>query len=361
MIEIRNLRKEYPNVQPLRDVNADIHDGDVISVIGPSGTGKSTFLRCINLLDQPDGGSIKIDGEEILSPSCDRNRIRKKMGMIFQSFNLFENVTAIENIMYPQMDLLGRSKQEAYDASIKLLRRMGIMNIKFSYPDELSGGEKQRVAIARALALDPSIILFDEPTSSMDPAMTCQVETVIKDLAREGKTMIITTHEMSFARAISNRVFFLDQGVICEEGTPDQIFNHPQKDETRRFIRKLKVLEIEIKDADFDFPAAYGEIDSFCRKNHIPSRIFMRIQLVFEELIQQILLPKLPEPDLLFSVEYSDALEEATVMVDYKGEPLDLDSTDNRLAFGMLRGAASEMDTRPGREGEANTIFLKIE
>lgn len=361
MIEIRHLRKEYPTVTPLRDVNTDIRDGDVIAVIGPSGTGKSTLLRCINLLETPTGGSIRIDGEEILDPGCDVNLIRRKLGMVFQSFNLFYHLTAIENIMKPQMDLLGRSKQEAYDRAMELLHRVGLVQSALNYPDELSGGQKQRIAIARALAMDPEIILFDEPTSALDPAMIGEVQAVIRDLARAGKTMMIVTHEMNFARSISNRVFYMDNGEIYEEGTPEQIFTNPQKELTRRFIYKLKVLEIEIEDSSCDVPRAYSEIVLYCSKNQIPPKTGMRIQLVFEELVQQILSPKLEETPIRFRVEYSETDESAEIIVEYGGEAFDPEATENRLSLTLFKNAVSDLHSETVQDAVLrNRLCMRI-
>ena len=235
MIELKNLKKSYENSTPLKDVNVVINDGDVISVIGPSGAGKSTLIRCINMLERPTGGRILLDGEDITAPGYDLSQARRRMGMVFQSFNLFGHLTVIENLMLAQIDILKRSKQEAYDKGIELLKRVGLSGRENQYPDELSGGQKQRVAIARTLAMDPDVILLDEPTSALDPTMVGEVQAVIRDLAKTGKTMMIVTHEMSFARAICNRVFYVDEGGIYEDGTPEQIFDHPEKELTRRF------------------------------------------------------------------------------------------------------------------------------
>ena len=362
MIEIRHLKKAYPTSTPLRDVNADIRDGDVIALIGSSGTGKSTLLRCINLLEEPTSGSIRIDGEEILDPSCDINRIRRKLGMVFQSFNLFGHLTAIENIMLPQVDLLDSTRQEAYDRGMELLRRVGLARIALKYPDEMSGGQKQRVAIARALGMDPEIILFDEPTSALDPAMVGEVEAVIRDLAAEGKTMMIVTHEMRFARAIANRVFYMDNGEIYEEGTPDEIFLHPKRELTRRFVRNLKVLEIEIGDSVFDFPGAYSSVTAYCRRNQIPPKTELKIQLVFEELVQQILIPELPDPKVRFTVEYSEADESTSVSVVYGGERIDPEKTENKLALTMLKSVVSGIEFESTQEDNlGNLISLKLQ
>ena len=210
MIKIEHLRKEYPNITPLKDVSVEINDGDVIAVIGPSGTGKSTLLRCINMLEKPTEGCILVNGTDVTDPGCDLGKVRQKMGMVFQSFNLFGHLTVIENIMLSPMDLLGKSRQEAYDEGMRLLRTVGLAEKALNYPDELSGGQKQRIAIARTLAMDPDTILFDEPTSALDPTMVGEVQAVIRDLAKTGKTLMIVTHEMNFARAVSHRVCFLD-------------------------------------------------------------------------------------------------------------------------------------------------------
>ena len=243
MIKIEHLRKEYAGITPLKDINTVINDGDVISVIGPSGTGKSTLLRCINQLEKPTSGKIWVDDVEITDPKCDINKVRQKMGMVFQSFNLYGHKTVIENIMLAPMDLLGKSRQDAYDEGMRLLRTVGLAEKALNYPDELSGGQKQRIAIARTLSMDPDVILLDEPTSALDPTMVGEVETVIQDLSKTGKTMIIVTHELAFARAICNRAFFMDEGEIYEEGPPEQVFDNPQRKKTRRFVRRSKSLK----------------------------------------------------------------------------------------------------------------------
>ena len=361
MIELKNLKKSYENSTPLTDVNVVINDGDVISVIGPSGAGKSTLIRCINMLERPTGGQILLDGEDITAPGYDLSQARRKMGMVFQSFNLFGHLTVIENLMLAQIDILKRSKQEAYDKGIELLRRVGLSGRESQYPDELSGGQKQRVAIARTLAMDPDVILLDEPTSALDPTMVGEVQSVIRDLAKTGKTMMIVTHEMSFARAICNRVFYVDEGGIYEDGTPEQIFDHPEKELTRRFIRRLKVLEIAIDGGRFDYPAADAEIDRFCFQNDVSPRIKQRIHLVFEELVQQILLPVLKDPKIRITLEYSEKEKQAEIRTVYNGESFDPADTENMLSYKLLQGTAKEL-VYSAEKGEdyTNTFICRI-
>ena len=342
MIELIHLEKRYEQAAPLRDVNAVIRDGDVISVIGPSGTGKSTLLRCINMLERPTGGQILFNGTDITAPGYDLTQARRRMGMVFQSFHLFGHLTVIENLMLAPMDILKKPRREAYETGLALLKRVGLAGREYQYPDQLSGGQKQRVAIARTLAMDPEVILLDEPTSALDPAMVGEVQAVIRDLAQTGKTMLIVTHEMSFARAICSRVFYMDQGGIWEDGTPEQVFGHPEKELTRRFIRRLKVLELNIDSRDFDFPGIGSEIDRYCLKNDISSRLKYRIHLVFEELVQQILLPVLPEPVIQVTAEYSEAEGRVGLTVRYNGAPFDPAETENSLSWTLLSRTISE-------------------
>ena len=239
MISVRHLQKSFNGVAVLRDVNAEIEKGEVISIIGPSGTGKSTFLRCLNRLETPDGGSIVVGGVDVTDPKADLAAVRRRMGMVFQNFNLFGNLTILGNIMAAQCDILGASKDAAKLKALELLGRVGLANKADALPDELSGGQKQRVAIARALAMDPEILLFDEPTSALDPTMVGEVLAVIRDLAKTGMTMLIVTHEMGFARDVSTRVFYMDEGVIYEDGSPADIFNAPKKPRTVDFIGQV--------------------------------------------------------------------------------------------------------------------------
>jgi polar amino acid transport system ATP-binding protein len=367
MIKIEHLKKEYPNVTPLKDVSVEIHDGDVISLIGPSGTGKSTLLRCINLLEKPTSGRIWIDDDEITDKKCDINRIRQRTGMVFQSFNLFGHMTVIENIMFSPVSLKGMSRQDAYDKGMALLRMVGLAEKAFNYPDELSGGQKQRVAIARTLAMNPEIILFDEPTSALDPTMVGEVEAVIRQLAKgEGseysaKTMIIVTHEMNFARAISNRVFYMDEGGIYEDGTPEQVFDHPLGDNTRRFIRQLKVLELNIESRDYDFLRMATQIEAYCNKNQIPRSKYNRILVAFEETVELLMRSGAKAPQIVAVCEYSGKLESAEWTFCYDGPCMNLTDEGDELSLAVLKGMTQEMEYRFD-EGAAkpNRLRLKV-
>ena len=360
MIKIEHLRKEYPNVTPLKDVSVEIHDGDVISVIGPSGTGKSTLLRCINLLEKPTSGHIYIGDREITDPRCDVPMLRRKMGMVFQSFNLFGHLTVIENIMLAPMDLLGKPKQEAYDTGMRLLRTVGLAEKALNYPDELSGGQKQRIAIARTLAMDPEVILLDEPTSALDPTMVGEVQAVIRDLAKTGKTMMIVTHEMNFAKAISNRVFYMDEGGIYEDGSPEQIFDHPQRENTRRFVRRLKVLALNIESRDYDFLGMAGEIEAWCGKNQIAPKLAGRVQLVFEEAVG-LLAPVLETPRIEAVCEYSEQTECAEWTIRYAGSRMDIIRSDDDLALAVLKGMAERMEYAWNETEElGNELTIKV-
>ena len=283
MIELRHLKKKYDMSTPLIDVNATINEGDIIAVIGPSGTGKSTLLRCINLLETPTSGQIFVDGEEITSPECDLRGIRHKIGMVFQSFNLYEHLTVVENCMLAQTVLLKRTPKEAYNKSMELLASVGMDAAAFKYPSGLSGGQKQRAAIARTLATDPEIILFDEPTSALDPLSVREVELVIENFARQGRTMMIVTHSMEFARRISNRVFYLDQGGIYEEGTPQEIFEAPKKILTQKFIHQLHSLKMVLKEENRYTPNEFARIVSFCKEYGIANSRTFNVCNVFEE------------------------------------------------------------------------------
>ncbi|MBR1852929.1 MAG: amino acid ABC transporter ATP-binding protein [Lachnospiraceae bacterium] len=239
MIKVKNLHKTFENLEVLKGIDEHIEKGEVVVVIGPSGSGKSTFLRCLNLLEDVTSGEIYVDDEMINDPKVNVNRIRQKMGMVFQQFNLFPHLTIMENITLAPVLLKKMTKEEAIKRGRELLARVNLAEKENAYPAQLSGGQKQRVAIARALAMDPEIMLFDEPTSALDPEMVGEVLDVMKDLAKSGMTMVIVTHEMGFAREVASRVLFIDQGVVMESGTPGEVFGNPQNERTRNFLSKV--------------------------------------------------------------------------------------------------------------------------
>ena len=239
MIEVQNLCKSFHKLEVLKDISTTFYKNEVVSIIGPSGGGKSTFLRCLNLLETPTAGSIYVDGAEITDPKCDINLHRQKMGMVFQHFNLFNNMTILRNMTLAPMTLLKKSKEDAEAQALALLRRVGLEDKANAYPSQLSGGQKQRIAIVRALCMDPEVMLFDEPTSALDPEMVGEVLDVMKELAQDGMTMVVVTHEMGFAREVGSRVLFMDEGVIMEENEPHEFFANPKCERLQSFLAKV--------------------------------------------------------------------------------------------------------------------------
>ena len=249
ILSVKNLTKQFGDIQVLKGVDLDVYEGDVVAIIGPSGCGKSTFLRCINCLEDPSGGSIMFEGEDLADMKVDINIHRQKIGMVFQQFNLFNNLSVLENITLAPVTIakkklknrkeLAKAKEEANKKALELLRTIGLEEKANAYPSQLSGGQKQRVAIVRALAMNPKVILFDEPTSALDPEMVGEVLDVMKSLAKAGMTMVVVTHEMGFAREVSNRVIFVDDGVIAEENTPEEFFGNPQNERLKSFLSKV--------------------------------------------------------------------------------------------------------------------------
>jgi len=238
-IHVSHLRKCFGKLEVLKDINADIRPGEVVVIIGPSGSGKSTFLRCLNRLEEITSGTVVVDGFDITDKDTDINKVRENIGMVFQHFNLFNNMNVVRNMMLAPVDLKKATPEEAEERADRMLKRVGMEDKKEAYPYQLSGGQKQRVAIARALCMNPDIMLFDEPTSALDPEMVGEVLAVMKQLALDGMTMVIVTHEMGFAREVADRVLFMDSGIIVEEGTPEEVFDHPKQPRTIDFLSKV--------------------------------------------------------------------------------------------------------------------------
>lgn len=239
MIQVKNIKKSFGKIEVLKDINLEIKKGEIVAILGPSGSGKSTLLRCLNLLEKPNDGEIIFGNQDILSKKCDVNKIRENIGMVFQNFNLFPNMTVLENITVAPIKLKKISKDEAINDALNLLDRVGLLDKKDAYPSQLSGGQKQRIAIARALAMKPEVLLFDEPTSALDPEMVKEVLDVMKELADEGMTMAVVTHEIGFAKEVASKVVFMDGGYILEEGTPKEVFENTKNLRAKQFFDKV--------------------------------------------------------------------------------------------------------------------------
>jgi len=344
----------------LKNVNFEISEGEVISIIGPSGTGKSTLLRCINLLERPSAGSISIDGVDILDSRTDVPKIRQKMNMVFQSFNLFTHLSVIENLTIAPIKLLGKSKKDAEHKALNILAMVGLAEKAYNYPDELSGGQKQRVAIARCLAMDPEIILFDEPTSSLDPTMVSEVLSVIRRLAKEGMTMVIVTHEMDFARDVSNRVMYMDEGVIYEEGSPEQIFENPKKEKTRSFINRIRGINFHIASPAYDLCTMNIEIDAFCEKQILPLKIRRNLLTIFQNLLD-IYSPFLFATHLDVTLSYSEKKQRVELVCESTGDISDLlekNSLPDDSPLSIIRGLTQNIDYRRGVDKNTLTLVL---
>lgn len=361
MIEVNHLAKHFGNLVVLKDVNLRIEKGEVISVIGPSGTGKSTLLRCLNLLERPTGGEIIIDGIRLLDRGTDISLLRRRMGMVFQSFNLFSHLMVIENIMLGPVDLLKMPRQEAYDEALRLLAMVGLAEKATAYPDELSGGQKQRVAIARALAMTPEILLFDEPTSALDPTMVSEVLAVIRKLAADGMTLMIVTHEMKFARDVSTRVLYMDEGVIYEEGPPDRIFVRPEREKTRAFIHRVKTATYAVQSRNFDLYAMNAGVEAFGRKHFLSENRIYNIQLVIEELVVNKLLPASGDHvDITVTVGYSEESGAVEILLASAGKPYNPFAAveEDDLPMTLVGKLVSGHDY--AREGEVNRLRLTL-
>ncbi len=360
MIKVEHLSKRFGDLTVLRDVTANIARGEVISIIGPSGTGKSTFLRCLNLLDAPSGGTIEVNGANLLAPGTDVTLVRRKMGMVFQSFNLFAHLSVLGNLTLGPIKLLGVRRPEAESKARDLLKLVGLAEKADSFPDELSGGQKQRVAIARCLAMDPEIILFDEPTSALDPTMVSEVLAVMRRLAKEGLTMLVVTHEMDFARDVSSRVFYMDEGVIYEEGPPEQIFERPQREKTRAFIHRIRSVCLRIDSPDFDLYAINAEIEQFCEKQILTRTTRQHLLLLIEELLV-IYQPRMAVTPLNITLGYAEKTGRVELSLESPGDapnPLDSAALPDELGLTIVTNLAESIDYQSDASGNRLSIRL---
>ena len=355
MIQVNHLSKSYtqPNgevLQVLKDVNCNIQKGEVISIIGPSGTGKSTFLRALNLLDEPTGGEIIVGGENILQKKYPLNKLRQRMGMVFQNFNLFEHLTILENVTLAPIKLLGLTKEKAREEAMQTLRKVGMAEKANAMPGNLSGGQKQRVAIARCLAMHPDIILFDEPTSALDPTLVGEVLSVIRQLAKEGMTMLIVTHEMKFAYDVSTRIFFMNEGVIYEEGTPKQIFENPQREATRAFTNRIRTLSFYVNGADYDIYEFFGQVGQFCMHYGILDKQ-RAIEHIVDEFLTTLLKPE--ERPVSVTIDYSEKDYSLSLGIKVEGleeSPLTRPSADE-LSLNIVHGMCENFTEKNAFDG----------
>lgn len=358
MIRIEHLSKRYGDVTVLADVSAEIRSGEVVSIIGPSGTGKSTLLRCLNGLETPSGGSIHVDGIDLLDPRSDIDQVRRTMNMVFQSFNLFSHLTVLENLTLGPIKLKGMPTAQARARALELLDLVGLTQKADHLPDELSGGQKQRVAIARCLAMDPKIILFDEPTSALDPTMVSEVLAVIRKLARDGMTMAIVTHEMAFARDVSNRVFYMDEGRIYEQGTPEEIFEQPRLEKTRAFVNRIRSLVRHIDTTGYDLYSLNAEIEAFCARQILPQSVRDRLLPLVEECLQ-LCRPQLDRAPLDLTVAYSEKTGDLELIIERTadaGNLMDQASAPDDLGQRLIKHYAQSVQYTEV-EGRARLVF----
>ncbi len=365
MIKITNLSKSFGELSVFANLNVQISKGECIALIGPSGTGKSVFLRTIAMLEKPDNGNIFINGKDITHKDVDINKVREKMGMVYQGFHLFSHLNVIDNITLAPRKVKKTDRTTAEKRAMELLSMVGLSDKARSFPNQLSGGQQQRIAIARCLAMDPEIILFDEPTSALDPSMTGEVLSIIRKLTQmEGLTMLIVTHEMNFAKDVASRVWFMEEGGIYEEGTPDAIFNNPQKEKTKAFIRKLKLFNYEIRSKGFDMVAMNVQIELFCQKYAIETKKVYHIQLLLEELIIEIIdhCYTSSQPTMEYTIEYSEEKNEISITFTYTAELFNPfvndDIGDENLGIMLVRKIAKKADHQ--YESGQNTITIKL-
>ncbi len=360
MISIRQLKKSFGNNVVLENVNVEINKGDVIGVIGPSGCGKSTLIRCINLLEAPDSGEIRIDGVNIAEKNAPIDSIRQKMGMVYQNFNLFSHKTVLENVIMAPIHLLRIPKKQAIEEAFSVLKMVGMSHRADFMPDQLSGGQKQRAAIARCLAMKPEIILFDEPTSALDPTMIDEVLAVIRKLVKTGITSVIVTHEMGFARNIANRIFFMEERGIYEEGTPDEIFDHPKREKTKIFIQKLKIFEYKLQIRQLDIYELAGKLSEYGQKYDITKRQMNGLNLILEEIL--VFLSQNADHKDMTSVivSYQEANQQIQLEIRYGSPSMNvLEHPDfDEISRQLIHGLATDISCLPGEMGYTLKLTL---
>ena len=343
MIEVKGLCFERNSRIILNNINLTVNDGEVVGIVGPSGCGKSFLLRSIIELEKADSGLVLIDGDKLKRTKNGDLIDPGKIGLVFQYFNLFNHLSVLENVTSPLIDLCNMDKHEAIDKAKSILSSIGLAEHCYSYPESLSGGQKQRAAIARTLALDPDIILFDEPTSSLDPLMKGEVESVIRMLASQGRTMIIVSHEMELIRSVCSRVLFMSNGAIIEDGTTREVFDNPKNIETKRFLKNLRVLELSIESKDFDFIGISTIINQYVFKNGISDGLRNRLSAVLEELLQMIIIQPAEENRMNISFEYNRANLNINGIVKCTGPYIDPDDPVNFFSWPIIAKRATKI------------------
>ena len=360
IIRFEHVRKEYDDIIPLMDVNGQVERGDIISVIGPSGTGKSTLLRCLIGLEDLTSGRIFINDIDVTKKDKNAREMLLKTGMVFQSYNLFEHMSVIENVMFAPVRRLKLTRQQAYDEAMNYLRMTGLEGHALKYPSQLSGGQKQRVSIARTLAMHPEIILFDEPTSALDPRMAMEVGGVIKNLARQGYTIMMVTHDMDLAKDISNRVFYMDEGIIYEDGKANEIFNNPKKEKTASFVGKLRTLSFRINRLGCDPYEMSSQLKNYCGNASLGKHLSYAANFVAEEILMGTIVPRFGKESIDAEVNVSVANIDKTVCMEfnYGGGPFNaLDYCDEYAATLIEHWQKETNYTFDG----TNHLLIKIE
>lgn len=364
MIRVEKLSKAFGSLQVLKDVNLTVEKGERIVIIGGSGCGKSVFLRCMDFLETPDEGAVFIGEDELTSNQKDLNRIRRKVGMVFQGFHLFSHMNVLDNITLAPVKLLGLPREEAEKKAEELLKMVGLESKKYTMPDVLSGGQKQRIAIVRCLAMEPEVMLFDEPTSALDPTMVGEVLATLRLLAKQGMTMVIVTHEMEFAKEIASRILYMDEQGIYEEGTTQEIFEAPQKKKTRDFIHKMKYLSWRIETRAFDLMQLQGNICSFASRYGLDAKKTNRLQLCTEELIYEMLDYGQADgtPDIQIQISFDERDKCTLIELRSKGkryDPFEAEPDDEtHLGVTILKNTAKRLDYR--FDGENNCFEIEL-
>lgn len=362
VLRLQGLSKSFGSLPVLRDVDLTVERGERIALIGPSGTGKSVLLRSVAMLEKPDAGQIFVADTDITRPGANLNLIREKMGMVYQGFHLFSHMDVLENIVFAPVKVKKISQAKAEEKAVELLSLVGLKDKLHAMPATLSGGQKQRVAIARCLAMAPDILLLDEPTSALDPAMSAEVLAIVRKLAQTGLTLMLVTHEMSFAAEFASRVLYLDEGGIYEQGPPQQIFEAPQKPKTIAFINRLKVFEERIESADFDLVAMNAGVEIFFQKYGLPKKRLHNLELLLEELLVLLFREQYAksQPDIRLSVEYASGKKEVKVGISYSGPAFDpFEIEDDDIGVMLICGLCAQKEHTYTENNNALALLLK--